>query len=118
MRRNVIGLSTPQSILYQCLLGYQHYDACKIYQYSHSAGRHPGSIYSYKSSRGVGLHLQVMAIAVWGGCARRNLTFFTQTQVFGLGGFNCQVPGAGTEIMLCFCCFYFLRLHPRPVLSR
>lgn len=112
-------LSTRQPVLFRCLLDYQHHEACKSIA-ALSFCRAASRIYSF------------IQIITWrwvaftgggddglGGCAYRDLAFFAQTQVFGLRGFNRQVPGAGTEIMLCFCffCSPFYDCTPRPVLS-
>lgn len=97
-------LSTSERIPYRCLLDYQHHEDCKFIA-TLSFCRAASCIYSF------------IQIITWrwvaftgggrgglGGCANRNLVFFAQAQVFGLRGFNRRVPGAGTEIMLCFFC--------------
>lgn len=95
--------STARPRPYHCLLDHQHHEACKNIA-ALSFCRAASWIYSF------------IQIITWrwvaftddrhgglGGCAHRNLAFFAQAQVFGLRGFNRQVPGAGTKIMLCFC---------------
>lgn len=101
---NVTSLSTPQPIPYHQLLDHQHHEAFQQNIARVSFCRAASWIYSF------------IQIITWrlvaftgsgdlGGCAYQNLAFFAQTQVFGLRGFNRQVPGVGTEIMLCFCFF-------------